>query len=312
MRVLVTGGAGFIGSRLVERLIDMGHEVTVLDDFSSVRRALRREARIIEGDVRDRAAIRRSLRGQDAVFHLAAVVGVPHAMRRQWDSLTTNVLGTLRLLEALPPGVPLLLGSSSAIYGKTPKLPVREEDDVLLGNTHLPSWTYSYAKLTEELLARAAAAERGAEVRIVRLFNVVGAGQTGRYGMVLPRLVRQAMAGEPLTVYGDGTQTRTFVNVRDAVAGMLIVWEKGVPGDVYNVGGADEVRILDLARRIVALTHAPSTIRLVPLRDVFGPGFEETVRRVPCTDKVRALGYQPQVSLDDTILEVAGWLATES
>ncbi len=309
MRVLVTGGAGFIGSRLVARLIAMGHLVTVLDDFSSVRRPLPPDARIIEGDVRDEAAVRLSLHRQEAVFQLAAVVGVPNAMRRQWDSLTTNVLGTMRLLEALPSGVPLILGSSSAIYGKTPQVPVREGDDVLLGNTHIASWTYSYAKLTEELLARASAAERGSEVKIVRLFNVVGPGQTGRYGMVLPRLVGQALAGEPLTVYGDGSQTRTFVDVRDAVAGILTVWDKGAPGDAYNVGGVGEVRILDLARRVIALTGSRSPIHLVPMAAVFGPAFEETPRRAPSIEKVRALGYQPLISLDETIQDIAAWLA---
>ncbi|MDA8345941.1 MAG: NAD-dependent epimerase/dehydratase family protein [Thermaerobacter sp.] len=309
MRVLVTGGAGFVGSHLVVRLQAMGHFVSVLDDFSTGRRELPSGARLIEGDVRDSSIVRQALQGQDAVFHLAAVVGVPHAMARQWDSLTTNIVGTLRILEAIEgEGTPLLLCSSSAIYGKTLRVPVQEEDDVQLGNTHVASWTYSYAKLAEELFARAAHAERGTRVKIVRLFNAIGPGQSGRYGMVVPRLVARALAGQPLLVYGDGEQTRTFVDVRDAVAGMLLVWEWGRWGDVYNVGGVEEVRIADLARRIIALTASRSTIQLVPYDQAFGARFEETPRRVPRIDKVRSLGYEPRITLDETILAVAASL----
>ncbi len=311
MRVLVTGGAGFVGAQLVRRLLQAGHAVSMLDDFSTGRRSLPQGIRVIEGDVRDKATVRSAIHDQEAVFHLAAVVGVPHAIHRQWDSLTTNMLGTVEILQAIEGrDIPLLLCSSSAVYGKTPRVPVGEEDDVVLGNTHLPSWTYSYAKLVEELLARSAARERGIGVKIVRLFNVIGPGQTGRYGMVVPRFVARALVGHPLPVYGDGRQTRTFTDVHDAIAGILLVWERGAWGDVYNVGGQEEITILGLAERIISLTASRSTIQLLPYRSVFGDDFEETQRRVPAIDRVRALGYQPRISLDETISSIARWLAS--
>lgn len=313
VRALVTGGAGFIGAHLAESLLRAGHAVTVLDDFSAGHRSLPVGVRVIEGDVRDGETVRSAVQGQDAVFHLAAVVGVPHAMHRQWDSLTTNILGTTEILRAIDSAdIPLLLCSSSAIYGKTPRAPVREEDDVLLGNTHVASWTYSYAKLAEELLARSAAAERGTRVKIVRLFNVIGPRQTGRYGMVVPRFIARALRGVALPVYGDGRQTRTFVDVRDAIAGLMLVWERGQWGEAYNVGGETEVSVQDLAQRVIALTNSSSRVEFQPYRTVFGDGFEETQRRLPAIDRARALGYRPRIPLDATILAIAEWLRTEA
>lgn len=314
MHVLVTGGAGFIGSHLVRRLCAAGHTVTVLDDLSTgdLGRIAGVNVRFIQGDVRDRAAIRAALQGVDAVFHLAAVVGVPHAMRRQWDSLTTNLLGTLNLLEETRESrTPMLIASSSAIYGKISRVPVDEEDDVLLGNTHKRAWTYSYAKLTEELLARAAVGEWNAPIRIVRFFNVIGPGQSGSYGMVVPRFCRRALRNEPLVIYGDGSQTRTFVDVEDALDATLLVWERGEWGAVYNVGGQEEITILELARRIIALTGSRSAIEFIPYEEAFGPDFEETPRRKPSIARAMALGYRPRRTLDETLRAVIASILAE-
>ena len=307
MKVLVTGGAGFIGSHLIRRFLAQGDSVTVLDNATAggTDRLAGLPVRMITADVRDPNAVTAAMSGQEAVFHLAAVVGVPNAMRHQWDSLTTNVLGTYNVLEAARKGdVPIFLASSSAIYGKLQRIPVREKDDVVLGNTHRSAWTYSYAKLTEELLARAAAAEWQVRVKIGRLFNVIGPGQSGAYGMVVPRFVAKALRGEPLLVYGDGTQTRTFLDVEDAVDGIMTVWERGEWGQTYNVGGQGETRVLDLARMVIRLTGTASEIEFVPFHVAFDANFEETNRRVPCIDRLAELGYEPKYTLEDTLRRV--------
>lgn len=311
MRALVTGGAGFIGAHLVRRLVDRGAEVTVLDDFStgSRRRLDNVPVKWIDADVRDATAVKNAAQRQDAIFHLAAVVGVPHAMRHQWDGLTTNFLGTLHVLQAArAQNLPVLLTSSSAIYGKIQHTPVNETDDVMLGNTHVPAWTYSYCKLIEELLARAAADEWSIRVKIVRLFNVIGPEQSGSYGMVVPRFVSQALAQHPLTVYGDGSQTRTFVDVEDALDGILLVWDRGAWNYPYNVGGEGEIRILDLARKVLAITESRSEIEYIPYHKAFDRRFEETPRRVPDIRRLGKLGYRPRKSLDDTLSRIADQL----
>ncbi|MBX5476306.1 MAG: NAD-dependent epimerase/dehydratase family protein [Clostridia bacterium] len=315
MHALVTGGAGFIGSHLVRRLVGEGHTVTVLDDLSTgqLRRLSSPGVRVVQGDVRDRAAVRTALQDADAVFHLAAVVGVPHAMAREWDSLTTNLLGTLNLLELThKTETPIFIASSSAIYGKIAKGVVSEEDDVVLGNTHNPSWTYSYAKLVEELLARVAATDRRAKVKIGRFFNVIGPGQSDSYGMVVPRFIRKALRDEPLPVYGDGRQTRTFVDVEDAVDAALLVWERGEWGCAYNIGGQQEITILDLARKIIEMTNSKSEIQFIPYDVAFGPLFEETSRRMPSIGRIMALGYRPKRSLDESLAAVIDDIRAES
>ncbi len=310
MHILVTGGGGFIGRHLVRRLVARGDAVTVLDAASPASPAgpapdAASPVTVLTGDVRDPAVLRPALRGQDAVFHLAAVVGVPHAMAREWDSLTTNILGAMHLLnETRAAAIPVFMASSSAIYGKCDTVPQREDDDIRIGNTHRPAWTYSYAKLTEELLGRAAAREWGAPVKIGRLFNVIGPGQTGDHGAAVPRFIAAALRGLPLCVYGDGTQTRTFLDVDDAVEGMLCVFERGVPGEVYNIGGDTEMRVLDVARRIVALAGSTSTIHLIPFAQAFDARFEETPRRCPSTERLRALGWTPRFHVDESLARI--------
>lgn len=306
MRVLVTGGAGFIGSHLVCRLAARGDRVRVLDDLSTGRAGdLARHAEVVQGDVRDAGTVQRAVTGVDVVYHLAAVVGVRHALVNQLRSLTVNLAGTENVLAAAhAAGATVFLASSSAIYGKTDKAPIAEGDDVLLGNTDRPCWTYSYAKLTEELLARAWAAERGTHVKIGRFFNVIGPGQTGAYGMVVPRFVTAALLGDPLIVYGAGDHTRTYVDVRDALDGLDLVMEQGAWGEAYNIGGVAEVSVLDLAHRVLALTGSNSPIEFAAFTKVYGEGFEEIARRVPDISRLSSLGYKPRWSLDDTLQAV--------
>lgn len=314
MRALITGGAGFIGSHLARRLVDQGHQVTALDNLStgSPERLASLPVKLIEGDIRDQDLVDRLADEADAIFHLAAVVGVPHAMAHRWDSLTTNMLGTYHLLTASRRrgGIPLFIASSSAIYGKLLKIPVLEEDDVHLGNTHVASWTYSYAKLAEEQLALAAWHEWSAPVKIGRYFNVIGPGQTGAYGMVVPRFVERALRSQPLPVYGDGTQTRTFADVEDVVDATMVIWERGQWGSVYNIGGNHEISILKLAMTVKRVAHSESEIQLIPYEQAMGPGFEEPVRRKPSTAKVEALGFVPRFSLQDTITRVVSSVRT--
>jgi len=315
MHALITGGAGFIGSHLASRLSIEGHNVTVLDNLSTgnPERISQLGIHFIEGDVRDPVTVRTALRTVDAIFHLAAVVGVPHAMNRRWDSLTTNILGTHNLLNAARHGgIPIFIASSSAIYGKLLQAsPVSEEDDVFLGNTHTASWTYSYAKLAEEQLALAAVQEWSAPVKIGRLFNVIGPGQSGAYGMVVPRFVTRALKGDPLPVYGTGTQTRTFADVEDVIQVLMTVWNSGQWGAVYNIGGQEEIAIYDLAQRIIQLTHSSSEIQLIPYVEALGLGFEEPLRRKPSIAKIEALGYVPRYTLDETIMRVIRALTTK-
>lgn len=308
MRLLVTGGAGFIGSSLAMRLAS-DHSVTVLDNAPESIDTLRSNGiRTLSGDVRDASCVSDVARQQDAIFHFAAVVGVPHAMNRQWDSLTTTTVGTTNvLLAARHYAIPVFIASSSAVYGKIREVRVKEEDDIVLGNTDKPSWTYSTAKLTEELLALAAYTDLGVSVKIGRFFNVIGPGQSDVHGMVVPRLVDRALRGEPLPVYGDGTQTRTFVDVEDALDGLLLVWNQGDWGRAYNIGGIDEIRIVDLALRVKALTASSSPIEFQPFASVFGRNFEETMRRAPDIERLRQLGYQPRRTLDDTLSRVIAW-----
>ncbi len=308
MHVVITGGAGFIGSNIAARLVEEGHTVTVLDDLSTGQRGRLAsiEVEVIDGDVRSFATVEKSVNNADAIFHLAAVVGVPYAMKHRWDSVTTNILGTYNLLTvARRRDIPVFIASSSAIYGKlSQSTPVVETDDVVIGNTHIASWTYSYAKLAEEQLALAAVQEWSASVKIGRFFNVIGPGQSGAYGMVVPRFVTRALRGERLPVYGDGTQTRTFADIEDVVSAVMTVWERGEWGAVYNIGGQEEVSINDLAHRIIHKTQSRSTIQHVAYDKVFGTGFEEPTRRRPSTAKLQALGYTPRYTLNDTIIRV--------
>jgi Nucleoside-diphosphate-sugar epimerases len=313
MRSVITGGAGFIGSHLAEHLLALGDEVVVLDDFSTGARAnlgpFADDPRleIVEGSVLAPRLVAQTIRGADRVFHLAAAVGVHRIIERPLEGLRINLHGTENVLDACRDAeVPPLIVSTSEVYGKNTADKLSEDADRILGSPLTARWTYAAAKGLDESFAHAYGKEYGLPTRIVRPFNTVGPRQTGRYGMVVPRLVAQALRGEPLTVYGDGLQTRCFSYVGDVVPAMerLSVCADAV-GQAVNLGGAEEISILDLARRILAVTGSPSDIVHVPYELAYGDGFEEMRRRVPDNSRAGALvGYEPRTGIDEMIRRV--------
>ncbi len=323
-RVLVTGGAGFIGSHLVGSLLAQGDEVVVLDDLSTGdRRNLERfsglSVRLVEGSVCDRAILDSLVAGVDAIFHLAAVVGVQLVLRDPLRVLETNVIGTYALLDAAArKHRPVVLASSSEVYGKGQTLPFCETDDRHFGPPTQPRWVYGETKAIDETLALAFHQHRSLPVVVARLFNTVGPRQSGAYGMVLPRFVAAALAGQPLSVYGDGLQTRTFCDVRDTVAALLaLADEPRAAGRVFNIGGSREITILELAKTVTTVVAASrperevelvaaAPIRFVPYHHAFHPGFEDPRRRVPDTRSLRELtGWAPAIPLEATIAALA-------
>jgi nucleoside-diphosphate-sugar epimerase len=314
MRTAVTGGAGFIGSHLVEYLLDRGDEVTVIDDLSTGRIDNlhpvlgRPDFRFVEGSILDRCAVDEVIRGADRVFHLAAAVGVHLIVDHPLESLRTNIHGTEVVLDAsLAAGASLLLASTSEVYGKNAADSLTEESDRILGSPLKSRWTYAAAKGIDEAFAHAYWRQFGLQVSMVRLFNTVGSRQTGRYGMVVPNLVGQALRGQPLTVYGDGQQTRCFSYVGDVVPAMVAIAENPTSrGQAYNLGGSFEVSILALAERIIHVLGSDSHITLVPYEQAYGQGYEDMRRRVPDNTKAHELvGFNPTTTLDEIIIDVA-------
>lgn len=307
MRVLVTGGAGFIGSHLCEHLLQLGHEVFVLDDLSTGRyeniEHLTGLTCVIDS-TRNQEIVRDLVREVHAVYHLAATVGVQLVVDHPIDTILNNTRGTETLLEeTCRYRRPLLVTSSSEVYGKSVNHVFSEDDDRVMGATSLTRWGYAASKAIDEFLALAYWREKRHPVVVVRLFNIVGPRQTGRYGMVIPRFVRQALKGEPLTVYGDGQQTRCFTYVGDVVPALPRLLERKESfGEVYNVGSAESTTIEALARRVVVRCQSASPIVFVPYEDAYGPGYEDMRHRAPCLDKARAaIGYAPKTSLDATL-----------
>lgn len=318
MRTTVTGGAGFIGSHLVEYLLRRGDEVVVLDDLSTGRLAnLATVAdsdgfRFVEGSILDRDTVDSAVAGADRVFHLAAAVGVRLIVDHPLDCLRTNIHGTENVLDACrDAGTVLLLASTSEIYGKNTSDALSEDSDRILGSPLTARWTYAAAKGIDEAFAHAYWREFGLQVATVRLFNTVGPRQTGRYGMVVPTLVGQALRGEPLTVFGDGLQTRCFSYVEDVVPAMVaIAAEPTAHGQAFNLGGAREISIVDLAQRVIEVLGSDSPITLVPYEQAYAPGYEDMRRRVPDNRKARELvGFEPVTPLDDIIVRVAAGLS---
>lgn len=316
MHVLVTGGAGFIGSHLVERLLAEGHTVTVLDDFSGGRPENlaavldHPRLRLLRGDVTDPHILSAALDGIDAVFHLAAVVGVPRVLADPLRTLQVNVLGTERVLAACAQrGLPICLASSSEVYGKGVRWPAAEDDDLRLGPPTSPRWAYAVSKLLDEHLALAWA-RHGLPVRIVRYFNVYGPrADPAGYGYVIARFLDQALRGEPLTVYGDGRQTRSFIYVSDAVEGTLRAGtHPAAVGKIFNIGRAEEISIRELAEKVRTITGHPVPIRFVPLPEAYGPGFEDPPRRVPDVRQARTLlGFEARVTLEEGLKRTWEW-----
>ncbi|MFN2525348.1 MAG: GDP-mannose 4,6-dehydratase [Actinomycetota bacterium] len=313
MRYLITGGAGFIGSHMAERLLADGHEVAVLDNLSTGRienlGAVRDQIRYFQGSVLDALLVDELVASTDITVHLGAAVGVKLIVDKPLHSFLTNIRGTETVLEAAHRyRKKVLVASTSEIYGKNNNVPFKEDDDRVLGSTSILRWGYSTSKAADEILAFAYHRERGVPTVVVRLFNTVGPRQTGMYGMVLPRFARQAVRGEPLTVYDDGKQTRCFCHVVDVVDAMLrLLDERQAEGEVFNVGGTEEVSILEVAERIVDLSQSKSEIRFVPYEEAYEKGYEDMRRRVPDISKIRELvGWEPTKSLDDILKDIVG------
>jgi UDP-glucose 4-epimerase len=313
-RFLITGGAGFIGSHLVDALVARGDTVTVLDDLSTGRHDnLRAHAgdssvEFVLGSILNEGLVDDAVRRADVVLHLAAAVGVNLIVERPLESLATNIRGSEIVLEKCHKyGRKVLVTSSSEIYGKNTSDALSEGDDRILGSPLKTRWSYSEAKAIEEVLAHAYWRQKGLPTVIVRLFNTVGPRQVGHYGMVVPRLVDQALRGVPLTVYGNGEQTRCFCHVNDVVRALLgLVDSPEAEGQVFNVGSQDEVSIIALADRIRELTDSASSVELVGYDDAYEAGFEDMQRRRPDTTRIRELiGWQPTHTLDDIITSVA-------
>ena len=313
MRYLITGGAGFIGSHVADLLIGRGDEITVLDDLStgSLRNVAHLDGeprfRLVEGTIMDDAVVGDLIDGSDVVVHLAAVVGVQLVIQRPLESLLTNIRGTEIVLEAAAAaGRPVLVTSTSEIYGKNASGPLHEDADRILGSPFKARWSYSTGKAVDEILAHAYWRDRGVPTIVARLFNCVGPRQTGAFGMVLPRLVRQAIAGKNLTVFGDGEQRRCFCHVFDTVRALVALLDhRDAIGDVFNVGAPYETSINDLARAIVEAVGSSSRAVHVPYDVAYEEGFEDMERRVPDVSKIRTLtGWEPALGLDRIIADV--------
>ncbi|MES5818005.1 NAD-dependent epimerase/dehydratase family protein [Streptomyces sp. RG80] len=311
MRALVTGGAGFIGSHLVEHLLGLGHEVVVLDDFSTGSAGnlahVADAVTAVQGSILDEDALELATKGCDTVFHLAAAVGVHTIVNRPMESLRRNLLGTDAVLEAARRHAGrLLLASSSEIYGKNIKDNLDEDDDRILGSPLKSRWSYAAAKGLDELMGYWCWREYELGVVIVRPFNVVGPRQSGTYGMVVPNLVAQALHGRPLTLYGDGTQRRCFCAVGDVIpAFVALVQDERAHGQAFNLGSAEEVTMHQLAERVLHVTGSDSPIVHVPYDRAYEPGFEDMARRCPDTTRARELiGFRARTRLDDIIASV--------
>jgi UDP-glucose 4-epimerase len=311
--VLVTGGAGFIGSHLCDALLACGDRVTAVDTLETGSRdnlelAMTNERfRLVVGDVCDERLVQRLVREADIIVHLAARIGLKIVIESPAKTLETNVHGTDVVLNvAASHHRRTLLTSTSEVYGLATRIPSSEEDPITFGSPMKGRWSYACAKAYDEFLALALHRERMLPATVARLFNTVGPRQTARYGMVLPRFVRQALSGEPLTVYGDGTQTRCFCYVGDVVGALVAMLdEPSTVGDVYNLGNPEEVTILELARRVIDATHSKSGIVYIPFDQAYESGFEEIHRRVPNISKLRsAIGYAPATTLDEIIASI--------
>jgi UDP-glucose 4-epimerase len=310
---LITGGAGFIGSHLAETLLAEGHRVLVIDDLSTGRwenvapLAQNRQFHFARASIEEAVVLDRMASESQVIFHLAAAVGVKLIVERPVHTIETNIRGTELVLDtALRYRCRTLITSTSEVYGKGVKVPFSEEDDVLLGPTSKSRWGYAASKMIDEFLALAYVAEYGADIVCARLFNTVGPRQSGQYGMVIPRLVQQALKGEPLSIYGDGKQSRCFCDVRDVVRGLIgLAAAPQANGCILNLGSEEEVSILDLARRILKLTGGVSPLRFVPFHEVYAPGFEDMQRRVPNTSRIeKLLGWRPTRNLDEILSSV--------
>jgi UDP-glucose 4-epimerase len=316
MRVLVTGGAGFIGSHLAVALIARGDQVVALDNFSTGSTAnikhITKNFEIIDGDIRNVDLINDTIKDVDLVFHMAAALGVNTILESPLESISTNIAGSEVVLNAAANHKKrILIASTSEIYGKNPKQPLNETDDRVVGSPQKIRWSYSDAKAIEEAMAFALNQEKGLKVTTARLFNTVGPRQSAHYGMVVPRFVRSALRNEPISIYGDGTQSRVFCHVDDAIEALLslVATDKTI-NEVYNVGGAGERTIKELADQVIKETKSQSSIEFIPYEKAYAPGFEDMQRRVPDISKIKQdLGWAPKKNLSQIIADVAAHIS---
>lgn len=321
MKALVTGGAGFIGSHLSEHLLHSGHEVTVVDDLSTGRMANiehlleRRDFRFVLDTVRDEQTMHLLIQDCDVIFHLAAAVGVQLIVNDPVRTIETNIHGSEVVLAiANKFRKKILLASTSEVYGKSEKVPFREDDDTVWGPTHFSRWSYACSKAIDEFLGLAYYQQYGLPAVIVRLFNTVGPRQVGQYGMVLPRFVQWALKDEPVCVYGDGQQCRCFCHVDDVIGALTaLMLTPQSNGQLFNIGSDEEISIEGLADRVIELTGSKSQKKFVSYEEAYGLPFDDMRRRVPCLDKVRkAVGYEPKHDLNATIKSVIDYYKAAS
>jgi len=312
MRVFITGGAGFIGSHLADALIARGDEVTILDNLSTGSATniahLSSKVELHQGDIRDAALIEKLMAPADLVLHMAAALGVNTILEKTIESVSVNFTGSEVVLNAATKlKKRIIIASTSEIYGKNPQQPLHEESDRVVGAPQKIRWTYSDAKALEEAVAHSLHTTEGLKVTTVRLFNTVGPRQTGRYGMVLPRFVQAALANQPITIYGDGSQSRVFCHVQDAVKAILtLAATDSTIGDVFNVGGIGETTMKELAEKIIKQTNSTSTITYTKYEDAYPAGFEDMQRRVPDITKIKnTINWAPANTLDSIIDDVA-------
>ena len=313
MRVFITGGAGFIGSHLADHYVAAGDQVTILDNFSTGSKTniahLDGKITTVDGDIRNIELVESLTKETDLVLHMAAALGVNTILESPLESMSTNITGSEVVLNAATKFKKrIIIASTSEIYGKNPKQPLTETDDRVVGAPQKIRWTYSDAKAIEEAMAFALHHEKKLPVTTVRLFNTVGPRQTGRYGMVVPRFVHAALNNEPITIYGDGTQSRVFCHVADAVNAIAIMaTTDSTICNVYNVGGTGEVTIKQLAEQVQAITGSSSAITYTPYSDAYPAGFEDIQRRVPDISKVKsAINWAPAKDLKQIISDIAG------
>ncbi len=312
MRAFITGGAGFIGSHLADALIARGDSVTILDNMSTGTAKniahLQGKIKVHEGDIRDKALLEKLVEQSDIVFHMAAALGVKNIMEHTLESIDRNFNGSEIVLHAATKfNKRLIIASTSEIYGKNPNQPLHEESDRVVGAPQKIRWTYSDAKALEEAVAHTLHKTEGLKVTIVRFFNTVGPRQTGQYGMVVPRFIQSALNNEEITIYDDGSQSRVFCHVEDAVRAVITLSQiDSTIGDYFNVGGVGETTIKELAAKVIERTKSTSTIKFIPYSDAYPAGFEDMQRRVPDISKIkRSIGWEPRHSLDSIIDSVA-------
>ena len=317
MKTLITGGAGFIGSHLSNYLLSQNQQVVILDDFSGID--VKNQSQLIEvnnlsiikGSILDHELVTKLMKDVTHCYHLAAALGVEKINNDPITSFETNLKGSQIVLNAAANvGARTLLASSSEIYGKNPNMPLREDSDRVLGSPEIARWSYSEAKAIDELHAFELYIHKSFPVSIARFFNTVGPRQSGSYGMVLPRFVKAAIRNQPLTVYGDGAQSRTFCSVTDVVGALVLLMDsKESIGQAFNIGSTNEITITELAQKVIMLTNSTSEIIYKKHSEVFGDHFEEPQRRVPNISKIKkVVGWQPKQSLDAVIIEIAEYL----